>query len=53
MGNTLVTTNGNLVPHDGITLIGKDLKEIGEDSAYARIALVRVREDSLGTGEAL
>ncbi len=53
VGNTLVTTNGNLVPHDGITLIGKDLKEIGEDSAYARIALVRVREDSLGTGERL
>lgn len=53
LGNTLVTTNENLVPHDGITLIGKDLPEIKEDSPYARLAIVRVREDEVGSGDRL
>lgn len=53
VGNTLITTNDNLVKKDGITLVGKDLKEIEEDTPYARIALVRVREDSIGTGDRL
>lgn len=53
LGNTLVTTNEDLVPHDGITLVGKDLPEIKEDSPYARLALVRVREDVVGSGDRL
>ena len=50
VGNTLVTTGKDFVPEDEIILIGKDLPEITEDTPYARIALVRVAEDSIGTG---
>lgn len=53
VGNTLVTTNETLVPQDEILLIGKDLPEITKDTPYARIALVRVREESIGTGDKL
>ena len=49
VGNTLVTTGKDFVPEDEIILIGKDLPEITEDTPYARIALVRVAEDSIGT----
>ena len=53
VGNTLVTTGKDFVPEDEIILIGKDLPEITEDTPYARIALVRVAEDSIGTGDRL
>jgi len=53
VGNTLVTTNINFVPQDEILLIGKDLSEITCDSPYARIAIVRVSEDCIGTGNKL
>ncbi len=53
VGNTLVTTDLNLVQQDEIVLIGKDLPEITQDTPYARIALVRVAEDSIGTGNKL
>ena len=53
VGNTLVTTNETLVPQDEILLIGKDLSDITKDTPYARIALVRVREESIGTGDKL
>lgn len=53
VGNTLVTTETDLVPQDEIILIGKDLPEITEDTPYARIALVRVTGDSIGTGNKL
>lgn len=53
IGNTLLTADNNLVPGDEITLVGKDLPEITGDSPYARIALVRVREDSVGEGNKL
>ena len=53
VGNTLVTTEEDFVPEDEIILIGKDLPEITEDTPYARIALVRVAKDSIGTGDRL
>ena len=53
VGNTLVTTETELVGEDEIILIGKDLPQITEDTPYARIALVRVAEDSIGTGDKL
>lgn len=53
VGNTLVTTETDLVGEDEIILIGKDLPQITEDTPYARIALVRVAEDSIGTGDKL
>ncbi len=53
VGNTLVTTELKLVPHDEIVLIGKDLPEITKDTPYARIAMVRVAQDSIGTGNKL
>lgn len=53
VGNTLVTTETNLVPQDEIVLVGKDLPELTEDCPYARISLVRVSEDCIGTGNKL
>ena len=48
-----MTTETDLVGEDEIILIGKDLPQITEDTPYARIALVRVAEDSIGTGDKL
>lgn len=41
------------VPGDEIQLFGPDLGQIKEDTAFARIALVRVKDDALGEGNAL
>lgn len=48
-----VTASTELVPEDEVYLLGPDLSEIKEDQPYARIALVRVAEDSLGDGNVL
>lgn len=53
VGNTLVTMDQTLVPQDEILLYGPDLPEITTDTPYARMALVRVAEDSIGTGDQL
>ena len=48
-----VTGSDKLVPEDEVYLIGPDLPDIVEDVSYARVAIVRVKEDSLGEGNAL
>jgi CO dehydrogenase/acetyl-CoA synthase beta subunit len=48
-----VTASTELVSADEVYLLGPDLSEIKEDQPYARIALVRVAEDSLGDGSVL
>ena len=48
-----VTSNTDFVSEDEVLLIGPDLKDIKEDQPYARIAIVRVAEDSMGDGNAL
>ena len=48
-----VTANTELVPADEVYLLGPDLSEIKADQPYARIAIVRVAEDSLGDGNVL
>lgn len=48
-----LTGSRELVPEDGVFLYGPDLPELHEDISYARIAVVRVREDAMGEGEAL
>lgn len=53
LGCTVVTADRGLLPEDGVTLIGKDLPQIKKDVPYARIALVRVTENTLGEGQAL
>jgi hypothetical protein len=53
IGATLLTGDQDLVPEDGISLIGPDLPQIRGDADYARIALVRVREESMGEGNSL
>ena len=53
LGVTLVTASKDLVPGDGVSLIGPDLPEISADVPFARIALVRVGEDTLGEGKKL
>ena len=53
VGCTLITANESLVPADGVTLLGRDLPEIKRDVPYARIAFVRVAENTLGEGQAL
>lgn len=53
LGCTVVTADETFVPGDGVTLLGKDLPQIKRDVPYARIALVRVAENTLGEGQAL
>jgi hypothetical protein len=53
IGATILTGEAALVPQDGIFLIGPDLPGIKEDTDFARIALVRVRKESMGEGNAL
>jgi hypothetical protein len=53
IGATILTGEQTLVPADGIFLIGPDLPQIRGDADYARIALVRVREESMGEGNSL
>lgn len=53
LGITLITDDKTLVTGDGLFLCGKDIQEIKEDSDYARIAIIRVKSESLGEGNAL
>ena len=53
IGGTIVTASEELVPGDGITLLGPDLPKIERDVPYGRIALVRVGEEAMGEGQAL
>lgn len=53
IGHTLITADKSLVPGDGIVLLGRDLPQIGKDVPYARIAFVRVGEETLGEGQSL
>ncbi len=48
-----VTCNNEFVNGDEVLLIGPDLNEIKNDTPYARIAIVKVAEESLGDGDAL
>lgn len=48
-----VTADRGLVPTDEVYLLGPDLSQIDTDQPYARIAIVRVAEDSLGDGNVL
>ncbi len=48
-----VTASPELVPAEEVYLLGPDLNDIKADQPYARIALVRVAEDSLGDGNVL
>lgn len=41
-----VTTDNTMIQEDQILLFGKDLKEIKQDTAYARIALLELKEVS-------
>lgn len=53
IGLTIITADKELVPANGIQVVGKDLSEIRQDAPYARVAVVRVDEDTLGEGQAL
>ena len=53
MGSMLLTDNADLVPGDEICLYGKDLSEIREDTPFVRIAIVRVKPEGMGEGNAL
>lgn len=48
-----VTCDEALVPKDQVLLYGPDLPELKSDCSYARISLIRVKEDSLGDGNDL
>lgn len=48
-----VTSDESIIPCDEVLLIGPDLNEIKTDCSYARIALVRVPNNGLGTGNSL
>ncbi|MBQ0059126.1 MAG: carbon monoxide dehydrogenase [Lachnospiraceae bacterium] len=46
-----LTEDQSLVPCDQVLVVGDDLPNISQDRAYARLAIVRVRADSLGEGD--
>ncbi len=53
VGAMAVTSNSEFVNTDEVLLIGPDLKDIKADQSYARMAIVRVAEDSMGDGNTL
>lgn len=53
MGGMTLTANPLLVPKDEVFLYGRNLSEIHQDMPYARLAILRVKEDSMGEGNAL
>jgi CO dehydrogenase/acetyl-CoA synthase beta subunit len=53
LGGTILTDNPALAPSDEILVCGEDLNERTSGGPYARIAIVRVRPEKMGTGNAL
>ena len=53
VGCTSITADASFVPKDEILLYGRELSELSADAPYARIAIARVGEDSLGEGNTL
>ncbi len=51
VGVTCATDNTELINQDEIMLYGPDLHEIKKDESYARIAVVLVDDELLGTGD--
>lgn len=47
------TDSEELVPCDEVLLVGKDLCDIKQNTAFARVALLRVNADAMGDGEKL
>ncbi len=52
LGGMLLTSEPGLV-RQGVFLLGPDIPELSGDIPYARVALVQVREEAMGTGNAL
>ena len=48
-----LTDQEHFVPEDEVWLLGKDLKDLSANNAFARIAFLRVNEEAMGTGDAL
>ncbi len=53
LSSVAFTDSHDLVPCDEILLIGGDIADLKADSPFARIALIRVDENGMGTGEQL
>lgn len=53
LSSLAITSEEALVPQDEVILYGPDLPEITEDISYARFAIVRVKEEKMGEGNAL
>ena len=53
LGGTLLTSEAELVPRDGVLLLGQDLPGLRQDTPYARVSLVRVNPQAMGDGELL
>lgn len=53
VSSVALTDSKELVLNDEILLIGDDLPSIKSDSPFARIAIIRVNEEAMGSGNAL
>jgi len=53
LSGVLLTSDETLAADDRIILCGKDLPELSGDTPYARITLVRVRDELMGEGTQL
>jgi len=53
VGFTVITDDEAFVQGDSVSLIGPDLTEIKGDGPYARIAVIKVKPETLGEGDKL
>ncbi len=52
LGGTLLTSDPELV-EEGVFLLGPDIPALSGNVPYARIAVIQIREEAMGTGNAL
>ena len=53
IGFSMITESSELVAGDKVRLLGPDLKDIKKDNPYARVSIIRIKPDALGSGETL
>ncbi len=53
IGLTLITDSQELLPEDGLFLVGDDLPDISKDNSFGRVTVLRVEPGLLKEGDAL
>lgn len=53
IGTTIVTADKKLIDGNKVFLVGNNIHKINKDTSYARVAIVRVKEEAMGEGNEL